>query len=131
MSEFAYPLGPETPAQTARSHGRRIDRLEGRSHGSWHNAGATNPDGTVEPVCNLTPDPNYMNGVGFRFRRWLGGGTNLQIAVLDGSPGDIVGTLNAAWYVSDEGRIPCEGHNNGVAQGFYIDTDNGNIVVGV
>jgi hypothetical protein len=126
MSEFFHPLRPDTPQTTSRSHSRRLDQLERRKHGPWRNAGDPG-----QPICLLTPDPNYIGGVGFRFRRWLGGGTNLQIALLGATPGQIVGTLTSTWYVFGEGRIPLEGHNNGAAQGFYVDTSNGNIVVGV
>jgi hypothetical protein len=122
----AKPLYQRTPETVLRGATRDIESLKRRAHGPWHNAGDPG-----EPVCLLSPDPTYINGVGFRFRRRLGGGCEIQIAVLDGIAGDTVGTLTAGYFLPGEGKIPLTGHNATVAVAFYVDTSTGNIVVGI
>jgi hypothetical protein len=127
MSDRLYhPIWPTSLPSTARGHRRELDDLWHRSHGPWHNAG--DPD---EPACLLTPDANYMGGVGVRWRRRVGGGTEIQVAVTDGVSGDTVITLDSTWYVAGEGRIPLTGHNAGAAVAFYVDSSTGNVVIGV
>src|SRR5689334_15374859 len=105
MSSYAHPVWPDTSEGTSRSHGRRLDDLERRKHDRWHNVG--DPD---EPAFGLTVTQS-AGMVQTRFRRLLGGGLEIQIAVDGGADGDEVFTLPSNFFVHGENKIPLSGHD--------------------
>lgn len=124
MSDFHFPLEPHTPQREIGSTRRRVDELERRAHGPWHVVGATG-----EPAFGPTVSQSagYVNT---RFRKLLGGGSEIQVAVDGGAAGDLVFTLPDGYYLPAEGKIPLTGHDSsGTARAFYIDTSTGDVVI--
>src|SRR5690242_7981851 len=93
MSDLPHPLWPETPETRSRSQGRTGDGLQRRKHGGWHNAGDPGENSLDPGSVGITPPSGYINDVGLRWRRRLGGGIEIQIAVDGGSNGDVVYVL--------------------------------------
>ena len=123
--DFVHPLWPGSAEGTSRSHGRQLDQLTRRKHGPWHNVGDAG-----EPAFGLTVTQS-AGMVQTRFRRLLGGGSEIQIAVDGGADGDEVFTLPSNYFVHGEGNIPLSGHDSaGTYRPFYLDTDTGQIILG-